>query len=139
MEEFQALRAQLKVQMSDARDVAAGPGEALDQAQPQWIAHCCEDDRDPRGCPLCRLRRVVAVGADDVHLVLHQLARGGGQGCQISSREADAENELLVLTVAQLHQTVPQAYHRWCGSPRRRQHPNFDGLGALLRAYTAGE
>src|SRR5262249_28545555 len=139
VEDFQALRAQLNVQLSDARDVAARPGEALDQAHPQWIVRSGEDDRDPRGCHLCRLRGLVNVSTDDVHPLLDQLTSGGRKGRQISLRKANASNDLLVLTIAQLQQTISQAHYGWCGPPAWRQHPNFDGLGTLLSAHAAGE
>src|SRR5712691_11506371 len=116
MEDFQALRAQLEVQTGHPGDVAAGPGEALDQAQPYGVGFADEDNWDPGSCHLRRLRRVVSVGEDEVHSVLDQLTRSGGQDRQISLGEADANNKLLVLTVAQLQQAVPQAYRIWRGS-----------------------
>ena len=42
------------------------------------------------------------LGEDDVHSVPDQLTSGGGKGCHIPLGEADAENELLVLAIAQL-------------------------------------
>jgi hypothetical protein len=71
--------------------------------------------------------------------VLDQLARGCRQGCHIPLGKSDADNELLVLAVAQLQQTIPQADHRWRRPPRRRQRPNFDGVHALFRADIGGE
>ena len=56
VEEFQTFRTQLESQIGHPRDVAARPGEALDQAQPYGVAHRSEDNRDPGGCHLRRLR-----------------------------------------------------------------------------------
>ena len=53
--QFEALWAQINVQTNDARDVAAGPVETLDQAHLHGIAtQPSEDNRDAGGHHLCR-------------------------------------------------------------------------------------
>jgi hypothetical protein len=52
------------------------------------------------GCYLRRLRRVFFRGEDDVHPLLDQLVRYGRQGGEVSLGEANANDELFVLTVA---------------------------------------
>ena len=44
-EDFQTFWTQFEVQIGHPRDVATGPGEALDQAQPYGVDHISEDDR----------------------------------------------------------------------------------------------
>ena len=116
-EEFQALWGELERQSGHSRDGCTGPGEALDEAHPHRIPNRGEDDGDLGGGQLRCLRRVVGVSEEEVHPILHQLPSGRRQGGQISCGEADAEDEVLVLAVAQLHQAISQAHHLRGGAP----------------------
>ena len=53
-QEFQPLCHQLGREKIDPRQVAAGPGEACDQTQPNRVFGNAEDDGDRRGCRLGR-------------------------------------------------------------------------------------
>ena len=63
--QLQPLGAQLDIQEGDAGDVAARPVEARDETSRNRIAADHEDDRDRRGCRLCRERRSGARQRDD--------------------------------------------------------------------------
>ena len=56
-QQLQPLRHQVGCHLADAREVAARPGQARDQAAPDRIADAHEDDRDRLGCPFRRQRR----------------------------------------------------------------------------------
>jgi hypothetical protein len=99
-EEFQALRAQFDRQIGDPGNVAAGPGEALDQAQPHRIFDPGEDNRNLGGRLLRRFGRLCGRDKEEVYAVAHQLVRGDGQEGMIPLREADAYHEILALAIA---------------------------------------
>ena len=116
LEDFQALRAQVEVPIGDAGDVAAGPGEALDEPQFDRIAHDGgEDDRDPVGGQLRRPRRVRVGGENDVNAGLDQVAGRRRKRGDVPLREPDADDELLALSIAQRLQPVTEADHLGVG------------------------
>jgi len=47
--QLESLRDQLDVEVAEAGQVAARPGETGDEAEPDWVADGGEDDRDRRG------------------------------------------------------------------------------------------
>jgi hypothetical protein len=49
VQHFQSLRRNLLVQLGYARDVAARPVQARDEAEPNWVAARLKDNRDGRG------------------------------------------------------------------------------------------
>ena len=64
-QEFKPLCSQLSIEKIDACQIAARPGEARDQTNPDRIFGGEEHDRDRRGCLLGRLRRRNGSGRDD--------------------------------------------------------------------------
>ncbi|MEE8142932.1 MAG: hypothetical protein V3T77_07520 [Planctomycetota bacterium] len=74
---MQALRGQLKGQIGDPRDVPPGLSKALDQAQPQRIAHPGENDWDVGGRLLGRFCPVIASDEKEVRPILHEIVRRG--------------------------------------------------------------
>ena len=141
LEDFQALRAQVEVRIGHAGDIAAGPGEALNEPQRDRIAHDGgEDDGNSVGCQLGRPRRVRVGGEDDIHSGLDQVAGRRRKRGDVSLRETDTDDELLALPIAERLQPVTEADHLGGRAPGLRQGPDLDRARALgrLRAPVVG-
>ena len=139
--DFEALRAQFNTQKTDTCHVAAGPIETLDQSHLHGIAAASrdEDNGDAGGHHLGRFGSGEFCGEDEVHSILDQLARCGGQRSLIPLGKADTEDKLLVLAIPEIQQTVPQCYYLWRGPPRLRQRSEPDGAGTLRSARLLDE
>src|SRR6267142_1647930 len=126
-EDLHPLRAEVDVQISRPGDVAARARQALHQADSNGITAAHEDDRDLLCRRLRGLRRVAAFARhDDVDAPPDEITRGLGKLRRVALREAHADHELLVLTVAKLEQAVAQTDDRGCRPPGFGQRADLD-------------
>ena len=74
MQQLQPLRRYLHVRIGHARNIAARPVKAGDEAEPHWVQARFEDDRNGRGRRLCRKRRRSGGRGNHSHLTMNQIS-----------------------------------------------------------------
>lgn len=87
----------------------------------------------PHRCHLRRLgwRRVVS--EKNIDSLIHEFSRGLGKSRDITLGESDADDEVVVLAIAELFKAVTQPDHTGGGTPGIRQRSNADRLSTLGR------
>ena len=103
-EQLEPFRAELRGQNRQARDVAAWPRQAGDEARPNRIATGRHDDGNGRGRLLGRLDCRSRPGDEDIHREADQLS--GELGETVRRRLAVLKGEVLALAVAQRAQPL---------------------------------
>lgn len=112
LEELEALGAQGHRLVGHPGDVAARPGEAVDQAEAHRVADEPHHDRDRgRGLP-GRLGRGAADRHDRVHVERDQLGREGGEPLLPGVGPAHHVRDVPVLDVAELLEGLTQGQGR---------------------------
>ena len=109
-QQLQPLRPQHAAEKADARDVAARPVEAGDEAVPDRVAAGREDNRYRRGCGLGRERRIV-VADDHGHRPADQISRQSRQPIRLIFRLAEFDRDVLALDEAGFLQALAERGH----------------------------
>ena len=118
-QQLQSLRPQHGVEKDHARDVAARPVEAGDEAVLDRVAPGREDDRYRRGCGLGRERRI-AVPDDHGHRPANQFSHQSRQSIRAIFRRAKFDRDVLALDEAGFLQALAERGHEVrCGGERR--------------------
>ena len=99
VQQFQPLRRYLHVQLGHARDVAARPVKAGDEAELDRVAARFEDDRNGRGRCLCRKRRRSAGRGNHGHLTTNQIGRHRRQPIILALRPAVFDRHVVAINV----------------------------------------
>ena len=109
-QQLQPLRAQHAGEKAHARDVAARPVEAGDQALLDRVAPAREDDRHRRGCGLGRERRN-GVPDDHGHRPANQIGHQSRQPIGLILRRAEFDRDVLALDEACFLQALAERGH----------------------------
>ena len=122
--------------VAPARDVAARPIEAGDEAVPDRVAPGCKDDRHRRGCGLGHQCRRSAEGRDHGHLTMNQFGREHRQSIVLALRPAVFDRDVLTFDEACLLQALAERGHevRRVGGRSAAEKPDHRHR-RLLRAY----
>ena len=99
VQQLQPLRRGLHVRLGHARDVAARPAKAGDEAEPDRVAARFEDDRNGRGRRLCRKRRRSAGRGNHGHLTMNQISRHRRQPIVLAFRPTVFDRHVLAIDV----------------------------------------
>src|SRR5215472_13951884 len=111
MQEADPLGFQLRRHDIDARDVSPWPVVTLDKAGLYRIPHG-KDDRDGRGCRLCRQSRGFAAdGREDAYRLAGQIRGESSQPLVIAARPTVLDGQIFALDVAQLGKALPKSSH----------------------------
>ena len=86
--------------LGHARDVAARPVQAGDEAKLDRVGAQFEDDRNSRGRRLCRERRRSAGRGNHGHLTMNQIGHHRRQPITLILRPAVFDRDVLALDVA---------------------------------------
>ncbi len=97
---------QLGIDEGEARDVAAGPGQGLDEAERHRVDHQSADDGNGRGCLLERHDVGRSVGQDHVGLQRHELVDVAGDGGGIARCPALLDADGLAVDPAEGRQPL---------------------------------
>ena len=119
VQQFQPLRRYLHVQLGHARDVAARPVKAGDEAELDRVAAHFEDDRNGRGRRLCRKRRRSAGRGNHGHLTMNQIGRHCRQPIVLVFRPAVFDRDVLALDVTGFAQPFDGMRRQLSRIPRR--------------------
>src|SRR5262249_4749708 len=99
---------------TDTGDVATGAVEAGDEAVPDRIAPCCEDDRYRRGCGFGRNCRLGIMRSDHCYLTADQISCEVGQVIVLVQRPAILDRHVLALDIAGLANALAKCSHKPC-------------------------
>src|SRR5215831_3669658 len=77
-QKLQPLSPHLYVQRGRARGVATRPIQTSDQSELDWVVPHVEDDRNRRGCCLCRKRCSITGCGNYAHLTTNEIAANAG-------------------------------------------------------------
>jgi hypothetical protein len=104
VQQLQPLRRCLHVRLGHARDIAARPAKAGDETEPDWVAARFEDDRNGRGCRLCRKRRGSAGRGNHGNLTMNQIGRHRRQPIILAFRPTVFDRYVLAIYVTSFAQ-----------------------------------
>ena len=115
-----------------AREIAARPREALDEAELDWIAADGKQDGNVRGRP--HRANCGAARHGEVHVAARQFGYHRAQRIGIARRIAKLEHNVFSLDVAALAQSFAKSIHERVRLRFRRNPKDATELGLLLRS-----
>jgi len=111
MQEADPLSFQLFPHDIDARDVSPRPVVTLNKAELYGIAHG-KDDRDRRGCCLCRQSRGLTTdGREDAYRLADQLRGKTRQPLVIAARPTELDRQVLAFGITHFGEALAKAGH----------------------------
>ena len=113
LEELQLFPEEFGLQGGQSGDVAPGPGEAGDEADPHRIAHAGHDNGDRRGRVPGGQRRGRNRRQQDVHRETDQLGRESREPFVLSFRRAVLHDEVLAFDIAERAHPLQERLQRW--------------------------
>ena len=99
VQQLQPLRRYLHVRIGHARDIAARPVKAGDEAEPDRVGGHFEDDRNGRGRRLCRKRRRSGGRGNHGHLTMNQISHHRRQPISSTLRPAVFDRDVTAIDV----------------------------------------